>query len=214
MGDLTAPTDARPRAMAYDLVLRPRRSLVRSTILSVVFSAVPLAVALVWVSLPLRFWTFVATVVIAIAVVVAVVFVRLTTAYIGIDAAGVTVRGVVTPTRRIERPDVHGLVIATTYGSAVERTTRELVALGPDGAHRFRLRADIWGDDAIDSVVESLGVQVVEEARPVTLREFVRRYPASRSWYEHRASHIVLGVLAVGAVAGLVILQTTGLLGA
>lgn len=213
MGDLTAPTDARLRATAYDLVLRPRRSLVRSTILSVVFSAVPLAVALVWVSLPLRLWTFVASVVIAVAVLVAVAFVRLTTAYVGIDAAGVTVRGVVTPTRRIERSDVHGLVVATTYGTAVERTTRELVVLGPDGAHRFRLRADTWGDEAIDSVVECLGVQVTEEARPVSLREFVRRYPTTRSWYEHRWSYAVAGGLAVVAIVGLLAAEATGLLG-
>ncbi|MEN0102528.1 MAG: hypothetical protein AAGC90_06335, partial [Curtobacterium sp.] len=107
MGDLTAPAAAHVRAAAYDLVLRPRRSLVRSTILSVVFSAVPLAVALVWVSLPFRLWTFVATVVIALAVVVGIVFTRLATAFIGIDPIGITVRGVVTPNRRVPRERVH-----------------------------------------------------------------------------------------------------------
>lgn len=214
MGDLTAPAGAQPASTAYDVVLRPRRSLVRSTILSVVFSAVPLAVALVWVSLPLRLWAFVATVVIALAVVVGIVFVRLGTAFIGIDPVAITVRGVVTPNRRVAREQVHSLVLATTHGSAVERTSRELVAFDAEGAHLFRLRADVWGDAAVDRVVDALGVQVTDETRPMTLREFVRRYPASRAWYEQRGAYVVVGVVAVVAVAGLLVLETAGLLGA
>lgn len=213
MGDLTVPTGARTRAAAYDVVLRPRRSLVRSTILSVVFSAVPLAVALVWVSLPLRLWTFVATAVIALAVVVGLVFVRLGTAFIGIGPTTVTVRGVVTPSCRVERERVHSLVLATTHGSAVERTTRELVAFDEAGSHLFRLRADTWGDAGLDRVVEALGVQVTDETRPMPFREFVRRYPASRSWYEQRGSYVVVGVLAVVAVAGLLFVEAANLVG-
>jgi hypothetical protein len=208
-----AQAAARPRTAAFDVVLRPRRSLVRSTILSVVFSAVPLAVALVWVSLPLRLWTFVATVVIALAVVVGIAFVRLGTAFIGIDRAAVTVRGVLTPHRRVARDRVHNLVLATTYGSAVERTTRELVAFDAAGSHLFRLRADTWGDSGIERVVDALGVQVTDETRPMSLREFVRRYPASRSWYEQRGSYVVVGILAVLGVAGLLVVETAGLIG-
>ena len=58
------------RRRAYELVVRPRSSLVRSTALSIVFSAVPLVVALVWVALPLRLWALVATAVVVLAVVV------------------------------------------------------------------------------------------------------------------------------------------------
>ncbi|WP_420368267.1 hypothetical protein [Curtobacterium sp. L1-20] len=213
MGDLTAPVRARPRTTAYDVVVRPRRSLVRSTILSVVFSAVPLAVALVWVSLPLPLWPVVSAVVIAVGVLVGVVFVRLGTAFIGLDPGCVTVRGVVTPNRRICRDRVHALVLATTYGSAVERTSRELVALDADGAHLFRLRADVWGDDGLDRVVEALGVGVSDDVRPVSAREFARRYPASRAWYEQRTAHVVLGAVAVVVVAGLLVVETNGLVG-
>jgi len=213
VGDLTAPATTRPRSTAYDVVVRPRRSLVRSTILSVVFSAVPLAVALVWVSLPLRLWTFVATVVIVVAVLIGIVFVRLGTAFVGIAPSGVTVHGVVTPNRRIRRERVHSLVLATTYGSTVERTTRELVAFDAAGAHLFRLRADVWGDDGIDRVVEALGVRVADDARPVPAREFARRYPASRAWYEQRGAYVVVGALAVAAVAGLLVVETSGLIG-
>lgn|GEM_PF-1538623 len=214
MGDLTAQATTHLRTTAYDLVLRPRRSLVRSTILSAVFSAVPLAVALVWVSLPLRLWTFVASVVIALAVLVGVVFVRLATAFIGVDGAGITVRGVVTPSRRIPRDRVHRVLLATTHGSSVERTSRELVAFDADGDHLFRLRSDVWGDDGLDRVVESLDVQVTEEPRPMPAREFARRWPSSRSWYERRGTHLVVGALAVVAVGGVLAIETVTLFGA
>lgn len=213
MGDLTAPATARPRTTVYDVVLRPRRSLVRSTILSVVFSAVPLAVALVWVSLPLQLWPVIAGVVILLAVVVGAVFVRLATAFVGVDSDGVTLRGVLTANRRVARERVHGLVRATTYGSAVERTNRELVAVDADGSPLFRLRSDTWGDGGIDRIVDALGVRVRDEPRPVPSREFARRWPASRAWYEHRAATVVVGALAVVVVAGLLAVETAGLIG-
>lgn len=213
MGDLTASATTRPRSTAYDVVVRPRRSLVRSTILSVVFSAVPLAVALVWVSLPLRLWPAVASVVILSAVVVGIVFVRLRTAFVGVDPDRVTVHGVVTPNRRFGRDRVHSVVLATTYGSIVERTSRELVAFDAEGAPLFRLRADVWGDAGLDRVVDALGVGVSGDARPVSAREFARRYPASRAWYEQRAAYVVVGALAVLTVVGLLVVETTGLIG-
>jgi hypothetical protein len=213
MGDLTVPATPHVRAGVFDVVLRPRRSLVRSTALSIVFSAVPLAVALVWVSFPFRTWAVVAGLVVAMAVAVGVVFARLRSAYIGIDDDGVTVRGVVTPHRRIPRDRVHRLAVATTYGSSVDRTVRELVAFDVAGAHLFRIRADVWGDDGLERVVEALGVQVAEEPRPVTARAFAKRYPSSRAWYELRSAYLVVGGLAAVVVGGLLALEFTGLLG-
>lgn len=213
MGDLIAPATASRRTTGYDVVLRPRRSLVRSTILSVAFSAVPLVVALVWVSLPMRLWPLVTVAVIAMAVAVGVVFVRLGTAYVGLDHQGVTIRGVVTPNRRIDRDRVHRVVLATTHSGSVERAFRELVAFDADGAHLFRLRTDVWGDADIDRLVDRLGVQVVEEPRPMSSREFVRRYPASRAWYEQRGTFLLVGGLAVLVVGGLLVLETVSLFG-
>ncbi|ROP64215.1 hypothetical protein [Curtobacterium sp. PhB115] len=213
MGDLTVPAAPHLRADVFDVVLRPRRSLVRSTALSIVFSAVPLAVALVWVSFPLRIWAVVATVVVVLAVAVGVTFVRLSTAYIGIDHDGITIRGVVTAHRRIPRARVHSLVLATTFGSSVDRTMRELVAFDETGAHLFRIRADVWGDDGLERVVDALGVQVSDDPRPVSARAFARRYPASRAWYEQRFAYLAVGGFAVVLVAALLLVEVTGLLG-
>ncbi|MBT1679167.1 hypothetical protein [Curtobacterium aurantiacum] len=211
MGDTTVPAVAPVPAVVFDTVLRPRRSLVRSTALSIAFSAVPLAVALVWVSFPFRTWAVFAAVVVAMAAVVGVVFVRLHTAFIGIDGDGLTVRGVLTGRRRIARDRVHSLVLATTFGSSVDRTVRELVAFDRTGTHLFRLRADVWGDDGLDRVVDALGVQVVEESRPVSARTFAKRYPTSRAWYEQRSAYLLIGGLTALVVGGLLAVEFAGL---
>lgn len=211
MGETTVPAAVPVRLSVFDTVLRPRRSLVRSTALSIAFSAVPLAVALVWVSFPFRTWAVFAGIVVAMAAAVGVVFVRLHTAFIGIDDDDVTIRGVLTAHRRIPRDRVHSLVLATTFASSVDRTVRELVAFDRIGTHLFRLRADVWGDDGLDRVVDALGVQVVEDARPVSVRTFAKRYPTSRAWYEQRAAFLLVGGLVVLVVGGLLAVEFAGL---
>jgi hypothetical protein len=211
MGETTVPAALPVRPAVFDTVLRPRRSLVRSTALSIAFSAVPLAVALVWVSFPFRTWAVFAGIVVAMAAAVGVVFVRLHTAFIGIDDDSLTIRGVLTAHRRIPRDRVHSLVLATTFGSSADRTVRELVAFDRTGTHLFRLRADVWGDDGLDRIVDALGVQVVEEPRPVSARTFAKRYPTSRAWYEQRSAFLLVGGLVVLVVGGLLAVEFAGL---
>lgn len=181
MGEATVPATAMEDPATYDVVVRPRATLVRSTALSIVFSAVPLAVALVWMSFPLRLWAVVATLVVVIGGLVGLLFVRLRSAFVGLGPDRVTVRGVLTPRWTVARETVAGLVLATTFGSSVDRTTRELVALDADGTRLFRMRADVWDDDGLEQIVDGLGVQVTELGRPLSSREFARRYPAVRT---------------------------------
>ncbi|WP_022904087.1 hypothetical protein [Curtobacterium sp. B8] len=214
MGDMTAQATVRPRARTYDLVVRPRSALVRSTALSIVFSAVPLAVALVWVSFPFRLWALMASIVVLLAVVVGTAVVRLGTAYVGVDARAVDVHGVVTGNRRIPRDDIDRVLLVETFGASVERTVRELVAFASDGSHLFRMRADVWGDAGLDRVVDELGVTVSEAPRPISAREFARRFPSSRAWYERSRAVLVVGAVAVLVVGGLLVVEAAGLLAA
>ncbi|MFS0731078.1 hypothetical protein ABC270_13510 [Curtobacterium sp. 1P10AnD] len=212
MGDMTAQAAVRPRVRTYDLVVRPRSALVRSTALSIAFSAVPLAVALVWVSFPFRLWALMAAIVVLLAVVVGAAVVRLGTAYVGVDATTVDVRGVLSASRRIPRDAVDRILLVETYGASVDRSVRELVAFAADGSHLFRLRGDVWGDAGLDRVVDELGVTVTEEPKPLSSREFARRWPSSRAWYERSRAFIVVGLLAALVVGGLLVVETAGLL--
>lgn len=204
MGELAA-RESRTARPIYDVVVRPRETLLRSAALSVTLSAIPLVVALVLVSLPFRLWAAMATVVLVLAVFAVVLFVRLRIAFVGVDNTHVTVRSVLTPNRRVLRNSIDRLVLATVYSMTVERQTRELIALDHMGNALFRLDGSVWADNSITGIAAALGVQLTELQKPMPLRDLIRRYPTSRVWYERRtgmaASISVAALLIAGALA-------------
>jgi hypothetical protein len=211
LGETTAM--ARPMAATeYDLVVRPRAALLRSTALSVLFSAVPLAVALLWVSFPERLWALVATVAVVFLALTALLFVRFRAAFVGVGPRRFVLRGVLTPNVAVDRSIVDRIVLATTYGGSSDRTTRELLGLSATGEPVFRMRSVLWDDAEISRVAAMFDVQVTDLTKPMPLREFYRRYPGSRTWYERRNAMIAVGAIAVAAVALALIAETTGLL--
>lgn len=210
MGDMTAQAAIRPRPQTWDLVVRPRTALVRSTVLSIVFSAVPLAVALVWVSFPFRLWALMATVVAVLAVVVGAVAVRIGTAYVGVDATSVAVHGVLSRTKQLDRACVDRVVLVER--AALDHSVRELLAFAEDGTYLFRMRSDVWGRSGQDRVVEELGTTVLQEPRALSAREIAERWPTSRAWFERRGPVIGVGLAAVVLVGALLAVETAGLL--
>lgn len=210
MGETTAR--ATPARTGYELVVRPRAALLRTTALSIVFSAVPLGVALIWVALPATLWPLVATVIVVVAIVTGGLFVRMRTAYVGVGPDRVEIRTVLSPRNTVDRRSIDRLVLATTVGSGVDRTMREMLALRADGTPLFRLRGDIWDDADIARVVGALGVQVTEIGKPLPVREFHRRFPTIRAWYEGRRGFLTVGLVAGVFVASALVAETTGLL--
>lgn len=210
MGETTARATPVGRT-DWELVIRPRGAMLRSTAMSIVFSAVPLAVALVWVSFPLRLWAVVATVVIVLAAVVTAVFVRLRTAFIGVAGDRVEVRGVLSPNVRVRRSEIAHVVLATTFGATIDRTTRVLLALDAEGNVLFRLRSVLWGEAAIDRFADQLDAQRTDLTRPMHVREFQRDHPAAREWYERRGPVLLVGVAVLAVIAVALAVQITGI---
>jgi hypothetical protein len=211
VGETTARASAFA-GTAYDIVVRPRAALLRTTALSIVLSAVPLAVALIWVSFPLRLWAAVATIVLVLAVAAVYVFVRLRTAFVGVSASRLEVRSVVSPNRSASKSDVHRLVLATTFTGSIDRVTRELLALGASDEPVFRMRGDLWDDSAIAKIAAAFDVKVTEFAKPMTIRDFYQHFPRSRAWYERRNGIILALVAAIALVAVALGVELVGLL--
>jgi hypothetical protein len=208
-------TTARATVLAmheYDTVVRPRTSLVRSTALSILFSVVPVGVAMTWMSVTPRAWAVLVVVVLVLALAVSTAAVRLRAAFVGVEGGVVTVRGVLSRERSFARAHVAELVVATTHGLSVDRTRRELVALDQGGTPLFRVRGDVWGEDGLDRVVAALELPTSEMTKPMSMREFVRRWPGSRAWYEHPRGWAALAGVAGLVVLGLQLACVTGLL--
>jgi len=194
-----------------DVVIRPRAALVRSTALSIGFSAVPIAVAVVWVAVPNGPWLVVGAVVGLFTLAVLVAFLRLRSSFVAVDPDRVAIRGVLSARRSFARAQVHEVVLAATHGAAVDRTSRELVAFDANGETLFRMRGEVWGDDGIDRLVDTLDVRTTRLARPMSTREFTRRWPGIRAWYERPRAYVLVGGVTALAVGGLLVAEAVGL---
>ncbi|PZE59316.1 hypothetical protein DEJ24_08630 [Curtobacterium sp. MCPF17_001] len=183
----------------------------RSTALSMGFSAVPIAVAVVWVAVPNGPWLVVSAVVGIFTVAVLTVFLRLRSSFVAVDPERVAIRGVLSPRRSWFRSQVHEVVLAATHGPAVDRTSRELVAFDANGDTLFRMRGEVWGDDGIDRLVDTLDVRTTQLARPMSTREFTRRWPGIRAWYEQPRAYVFVGGVTALAVGGLLVAEAVGL---
>jgi hypothetical protein len=194
-----------------ETVVRPRQALVRSTAMSIVFSALPIAVAVVYVAVPTNRWLLVGMAAVLLGATVLAAFLRLRASVVAVHADRVTVRCAVTGSRTVPRSYVHEVVLVTTHGSVAERTSRELVALDLAGRALFRVRADVWGDDGVERLVDALDVRTTRLLRPMSKREFARRWPGVQTWFEQPLALVLLGGAAAATVGGLVVVETVGL---
>lgn len=193
---------------AVELLVRPSAAVLRSVALSILFSAVPLAVALVWVAFPEGSVAPVVAVAVVAVLLTVVVVVRFRSAYTGIGSHHVELRGLLGPRVVLDRAHVDRVVLATTYGPSVDRTTRQLVALSATGIPLFRLRGWVWDDVALHRIAEALDAGVTELTTPMPLRTFHRMYPQTRGWYERPGALLGL-VVAVVAVVVLALVAVT-----
>ncbi|PYY36063.1 hypothetical protein DEJ16_11015 [Curtobacterium sp. MCJR17_055] len=210
MGETTARATPLDTSTAEELV-RPRAALVRSTGLSIGFSALPIAVAVVWSAVPTGLGAVVAAVVLLLAAVVAAAYLRLRTAFVAVHQDSVTIRGVLTGTRTVARSRVHDVLLVTRHGASAERASRDLVALDPAGEALFRVRGDVWGDDGVERLVDRFDVRTERLPGTMSAREFSRRWPRLRHWYERPAAAVLVGGAAVLTVGGLLVAETVGL---
>ncbi|WP_146243236.1 hypothetical protein [Curtobacterium sp. MCBD17_021] len=210
MGDMTARATPLDTRTAEELV-RPRASLVRSTGLSIVFSALPIAVAVVWSAVPTGLWLVVAAVVLVLTAAVLVAYLRLRSSYIAVHPDRVTIRGVLSGTHTFARSRVHELVLVTRHGVSADRTSRDVVALDTAGEAMFRIRGDVWGEAGVDRLVDRLDVRTSRVAKAMSAREFQRRWPRLRAWYEQPVAMVLVGGAAVLTVGGLLVAETVGL---
>jgi hypothetical protein len=194
-----------------DVVIRPRAALVRSTALSIGFSAVPIAVAVIWVAVPHGPWLVVTAVVGLFVAAVSAVFLRLRASFVAVDPDRVAIRGVLSARRSFSRSQVHELVLAATQGAVVDRTSRELVAVDVHGDALFRMRGEVWGDDGIDRLADTLDVRTTRLDRPMSARELTRRWPGIRAWYERPRAFLVVGAVTALALGGLLVAAALGL---
>jgi hypothetical protein len=189
----------------YELVVRPRASLVRTAVTSAVASLVPVLVALLLLSRPAGQLAAVLGVTGLVVVACLLAWLRFRAVFAGVTAEHLVKRPFDGRLARVDRADVQEVVVASTFRGQSTETVTQLLALSADGGCLVRLRGTFWSDDALESVAEALGVPVVHVPRPVPLGEFYRSWPTCRRWYEGRRWVTALVALGGAGVAGLLL---------
>jgi len=118
--------------------------------------------------------------------------------------------GIFSPVWEVELDRIARVDLVDTYAGLTPRPVRQLLVRDASGARLFRMRGNYWNDGDLERIAEALPVAPITVTEPIDLRDFFRDYPGSAYWFEGRRTvvvvAIVLGVLAVGAMAVLTML--------
>ncbi|GAB2982217.1 hypothetical protein [Frigoribacterium salinisoli] len=187
------------------VVVRPRASLVRTSVTAAVAAVVPVLVALLWLSGPVGQVPAVLSVTGLVLVACLLAWLRFRAVHVAVTPSQLVKQPFDGGRVRVERVDVHEVVLATTFREHSTETVRQLMALAADGTCLLRLRGTFWTDEALEAVAHALDVPLIRSERPVPLAQFYRRWPSGRRWYEGRRWVTALVALAGAGVVGLLL---------
>lgn len=198
---------------AFRVLVTPKRTLLRTAVLSFVLISVPLFGALYLLGIPRGTWAWVLAaqlVVTAVFVVAALSFRRV---FVGLtDEHLVERRGFGRP-RRTPVPRVECVVLLDTYRSNAPDTTPQLLALDADDASLLCMRGTFWTSASLERVADGIGAPIDRIVEPLTTKQFLRSYPSAAFWFEKRRWILVTVVVIAVAIALAAVLGLMSLAG-
>ena len=186
------------------VTVRPRRSLIRTGLISVGLAMIPLFGVLYWFSIERGSWQGVlAAHVVAILITILVVArqLRVFTAVTGTELIG---NGIFSPLIRVPLDDIAAVHLVDTYVGQAPESVTQLLVTDASGQRLFRMRGSFYREGELQKVAAALPVSPQIVSEPMDIAEFFRTYPGSAYWFDHRP--VLRAVLvAIGLAAALVI---------
>lgn len=177
---LTTRTGARARAV------RPSAYPFQQWTIAVLVLMAPIFSVLYWLTVPTGTWLPVALAQAALTVLLAIgVFGYYLTA-IWADDSGLTTRDLLGRRHVFPAWRIGGAVRLDLARSGSLQPQPQLFLLDTDGRLLARMHGRYWPTDAMDAVVEALGVPVARDPEPLTLRDLSLSRPELLHWFERR----------------------------
>ncbi len=192
------------------VLVRPKASLLRSVLSSVVLFSLPLYGALYVLGVSRGSWLVVlGSQCFGIALCV-LVWARYRAIAVVVSPVEITEQGMFFR-QRWPLDAVYRVILAEIYRSSSAETWHQLLVTDAENNRLLRMRGAFWGESEMRCVAEAIGVPVTEAAEPVTQRAFMAEHPRSVDWYERNrvlAALVLAAALAaaVGMVVGLMAL--------
>ncbi|HXR44891.1 MAG TPA: hypothetical protein VN759_08795 [Pseudolysinimonas sp.] len=188
---------------ARRVLVRPRRSLLTTALLSIALVMIPVFGSLYWFAAQHGSWlpVFIAHLIV-VALCFAVLF-RQLSVYTAIDDHELSGRGIFSPMVRVPLESIASVHLVRTYVGQSSEPVRQLLVSDAQGRRLFRLRGSFWHPGDLDAVAAALPVEPTIVREPMSLRDFFRAYPGSAYWFEDRPvlGAVLTGLVFVGVIA-------------
>lgn len=194
----------------HGVVARPRASLLRNTVSSVLLFSIPLYGALYILGIPRGSWLVVFVTQLAGIALCALVWRRYRSVAVAVTETSVEEQGMFFH-QRFPLDDARTVTMFQTYRSSSAETWRQLVVDDVDGNRLLRMRSIFWSEHDMRRIADAIGVPLTEPTEPMTSRAFAASHPGSVDWYERSRllaglTVAVLLAAAIGVVVGLMAL--------
>ena len=186
------------------VLVRPRRSLVSTAVLSVLLGMLPVFGVLYWFGVENGSWRLVLIVNLAILVACLATTLRQLTVFSAVSDTELSGRGIFSPVERVPLTRIASVTIVPTYVGQTPDPVRQLLVQDAAGHRLFRMRGNFWHAGDLKAIADALPVTSTVVKEPITMEEFFRLYPGSAYWFENRPA-VRVGIVMLGVVLAVAI---------
>jgi hypothetical protein len=185
--------------------VRPRASLLRTAMVTMLFVTSPLFGVLYWFGMIQGTWAAVLAAHVLVILGCVLVGLRQLTIFAEVRDGRLRGNGIFSPVEQVELARIARVDLVDTYVSLVPSPVRQLLVRDTEGRRLFRMRGNFWTPGDLERIAEALPVAATKVTEPIDLHDFFRAYPGSAYWFEDKRAvtviGVVLGVIVVAAVA-------------
>jgi hypothetical protein len=182
------------------VTVRPRRSLLRTGLVSIVLAMVPLFGVLYWFSFEHGSWLIVFVVHLIVVLAAIVVLLRQLSVYSAVTDTELVGRGIFSPLIRVPLDRIACVDLVETYVGQAPESVTQLLVRDAEGRRLFRMRGGFYHPGDLPKLAAALPVRPDVVSEPIGMTEFFRAYPGSAYWFEHRPIlRVMVFAVALGA---------------
>jgi hypothetical protein len=188
------------------VLVKPRRSLLTTALLSGALAFIPVFGVLYWFAIDHGSWQAVAIVNVVVVLIGLALVARQLTVHAEVTETELRGNGIFTPMVRVRLDRIRSVILVPTYIGQAPDAVTQLLVRDARGRRMFRMRGNFWHAEDLRAVADSLPVRTVVVDEPIALSDFFRTYPDSAYWFEDKPGlRIVLIGGLIAAALGIAV---------
>jgi hypothetical protein len=195
------------------VLVKPRRSLLTTALLSAALAFVPVFGVLYWFAIDHDSWQAVAIVNVVVVLIGLALVARQLTVHAEVTETELRGNGIFTPTVHVPLDRIRSVLLVPTYVGQAPEAVIQLLVRDARGRRLFRMRGNFWHPEDLRAIADSLPVRAVVIDEPIALSDFFRSYPDSAYWFEDKPGLKVVLIGGLIAVALAIAVWVMTLLG-